>query len=99
MQVAMPLLNVAQSLFLLLEKPVRLETSRAWSLEVLCRLASRRRDTMQTTPQFFAANSRWLRKLDIKVLGRSAELRVNHAVLTQDALDVWAAMSEVDRRP
>jgi len=97
MQVAMPLLSVAESLFSLLEKPATLETDRAWSLEVLCRLASRRRNTMQTTPQFFAANSRWLRKLDVRALGRRAELRVNHAALTQDALDVWSAMSGTDR--
>lgn len=92
MRVSMPLLNAATSLHSLLESPTKVPTGRAYSLDVVCRVVSKRCDTMQTTPPFFTANERWLQKLDPRVLEDSASLTVNHAMLTEAAQAVWDAL-------
>jgi hypothetical protein len=93
MRVSMPLLNTATSLHSLLESPTKVPTGRAYSLDVVCRVVSKRCDTMQATPPFFAANERWLQKLDPKTMKDSASLTVNHAILTEAAHAVWEALT------
>jgi hypothetical protein len=93
MRVSMPLLNAAAALHSLLESPTKVPTGRAYSLDVVCRVVSKRCDTMQTTPHFFAANERWLQKLDPRILEDSASLTVNHAMLTEAAQAVWEALT------
>lgn len=92
MRLAMPLLNSAVSLHVLLERRTVMPRGAAYSLDVACRIASRRCDTMQTTSQFFAANERWLRKLE-----RSPSLRVNHAALTDESQSVWEQLTPAER--